>query len=394
MFGLTWLDLLLAISLVSFLVSGLRKGFFVTLGAIIGFLAGGIAAFYAIPLVSTWVANPGWRIFWIVASGLFFILIGQGIGMAIGARIRLWLNFPVLKSFDRLLGGIANTVMAALVISAIALSAATMGVPWVSQQIADSKVLGTIASWTPKPITNLVTEARSQVMGQTIPELFEPFAPQVAIEVPEPESLGAGVDAAAASVVKIIGTAYACGVNQSGSGFVLAPDRVMTNAHVVAGISEPSVTTQDGTVLSGSVVYFDSVADIAVLDVPGLGLEPLQRGKDLDRGDTAAFLGFPGGGSFRSMGSVVESLSTVEIQNIYGAEPTPLRIYQLAGKVEQGNSGGPLLDAKGKVVGMVFAKAKGGAEVGYALALEEIDRALAKSKDAREPVPTGACSPH
>lgn len=394
MLGLTWLDLLLIVSLISFLASGLRKGFFVTLGAIIGFLAGGIAAFYGIPLVSTWVANPGWRIFWIVASGLIFILIGQGIGMAIGARIRLWLNFPVLKSFDRLLGGLANTLMAALVISAIALSAATMGVPWVSQQVADSRVLTAIQAWTPKPITNFVTQARAQVMGQTIPELLEPFAPKVPIEVPEAESLGAGVDAAAGSVVKIIGTAYACGVNQSGTGFVFASDRVLTNAHVVAGISEPSVTTQDGRVLSGNVVYFDSVADIAVLAVPELGLEPLEFGKDLGRGDTAAFLGYPGGGSFRAMGAVVESLSTISIQNIYGAEPAPLRIYQLAGDVEQGNSGGPLLDSSGRVVGMVFAKAKGGAEVGYALALDEINAALDKSASSREPVPTGACSPH
>lgn len=394
MLGLTWLDWILLISLISFLASGLRKGFFVTLGAIIGFLAGGIAAFYGIPLVSTWVTNPGWRIFWIVASGLMFILIGQGIGMAIGARIRLWLNFPVLKSFDRLLGGIANTVMAALVISAIALSAATMGVPWVSQQIADSRVLSTIQTWTPKPITKFVTEARAQVMGQTIPELFEPFAPQIEAEVPEVESLGSGVDAAADSVVKIIGTAYACGVNQSGSGFVFAPDRVMTNAHVVAGINEPSVTTQDGRVLPASVVYFDSVTDLAVLQVPELGLEPLERGEDLQRGDTAAFLGYPGGGSFEAMGAVVESLSTVAIQNIYGAEPSPLRIYQLAGEVQQGNSGGPLLDARGKVVGVVFAKAKGDAEVGYALALDEVNQAIADSKSIREAVPTGACSPH
>ena len=95
------------------------------------------------------------------------------------------------------------------------------------------------------------------------------------------------------------------------------------------------------------------------------------------------------------MGAVVESLSTVSIQNIYGAEPTPLRIYQLAGKVEQGNSGGPLLDSRGRVVGMVFAKAKGGAEVGYALALEEINAALARIRPASATaVPTGACSPH
>ncbi|PQZ96309.1 serine protease [Arthrobacter sp. MYb227] len=394
MWGMTWLDFLLIISLIGFLVSGLRKGFFVTLGAIIGFLAGGTAAFFGIPLVSTWVSNPGWRIFWVITAGVVFILIGQGIGMAIGARIRLWLNFPVLKKFDRLLGGVANTVMASLVISAIAFSAATMGIPFVTQQVASSKVIGNIEKWTPEPVRNFIESARSTVMGQTIPELLEPFAPQLETEVPEESSLSDEVNVAAKSVVKIIGTAYACGVNQSGSGFVIAPERIMTNAHVVSGITEPAVTTRDGDVLSAKVVYFDSVADIAVLDVPGLDVKPLVRGGELGRGDIAAFLGFPGGGSFKAMGAVIESLSTISIQNIYGAEPTPLRIYQLAGDVEQGNSGGPLVDSKGNVVGMIFAKAKGGTQVGYALSLTEIDKAFSKASIFTEPVPTGACSPH
>ena len=394
MWGMTWLDFLLIISLIGFLISGLRKGFFVTLGAIVGFLAGGTAAFFGIPMVSTWVSNPGWRIFWVVTAGVVFILIGQGIGMAIGARIRLWLNFPVLKKFDRFLGGVANTVMAALVISAIAFSAATMGIPFVTQQVASSKVIGNIEKWTPEPVRNLIESARATVMGQTIPELLEPFAPQVETEVPKESALSDDVNVAAKSVVKIIGTAYACGVNQSGSGFVIAPERIMTNAHVVSGITEPAVTTRDGDVLAAKVVYFDSVADIAVLDVPGLDVKPLVRGEDLSRGDTAAFLGFPGGGSFKALGAVVESLSTISIQNIYGAEPSPLRIYQLAGDVEQGNSGGPLVDSQGRVVGMIFAKAKGGAQIGYALSLSEIDKAFSKATSFSEPVPTGACSPN
>lgn len=394
MWGMTWLDFLLIISLTGFLISGLRKGFFVTLGAIVGFLAGGTAAFFGIPMVSTWVSNPGWRIFWVVTAGVVFILIGQGIGIAIGARIRLWLNFPVLKKFDRLLGGVANTAMAALVISAIAFSAATMGIPFVTQQVASSKVIGNIEKWTPEPVRNLIESARATVMSQTIPELLEPFAPQIETEVPQESALSDDVNVAAKSVVKIIGTAYACGVNQSGSGFVIAPERIMTNAHVVSGITEPAVTTRDGDVLAAKVVYFDSVSDIAVLDVPGLDVKPLVRGEDLSRGDTAAFLGFPGGGSFKALGAVVESLSTISIQNIYGAEPSPLRIYQLAGDIEQGNSGGPLVDPQGRVVGMIFAKAKGGAQVGYALSLSEIDKAFSKATSFSEPVPTGACSPH
>ncbi|GAA4372847.1 MarP family serine protease [Paeniglutamicibacter cryotolerans] len=394
LFGFTWLDLLLLISLAGFLVSGLRKGFFVTLGAIAGFVAGGTAAFFAIPLVSTWVASPGWRLFWVIASAIVLILIGQGIGAAIGRRIRLWLNLPALRTFDRILGGVANTVVASLVISAIAYSVSTMGMPFISQQIASSQVLGTIKKLTPEPVESFIAQARSIVMGDTIPELFEPFAPTSNAPAPGEVLLGGAIERAAASVVKITGTALACGVNQSGSGFVAANDRVLTNAHVVSGIDDPVVNTQDGRALPATVVYFDEVADTAVLTVPGLSLAPLDLGRDLAPGDDATFMGFPAGGPFKAQGAVVESLRSVMVQDIHGQHPSLLKIYQLAAAVHQGNSGGPLLDAQGKVVGMVFAKAKGEAKVGYALSLQEIAPVVVQAGSRVSGVDTGACSAH
>ena len=393
-FGFGWLDVILLICLAGFLISGLRKGFFVTLGGIAGFVVGGIATFFAIPLVSTWVTAPGWRLFWVVATAVVLILMGQAIGSAIGARVRLWLNLPALKSFDRLLGGVANVAVAAVVVSAVAFSAATMGLPLLSQQIASSKVIQSIRDLTPNPVDTAMAQARSLVMGQTIPELLEPFAPTTVEAAPAELPDSPGVDAVASSVVKITGTAFECGVNQTGSGFVSATDRVVTNAHVVSGISDPVVNTQDGRALPARVVHFDSVRDLAVLAVDGLDLAPVPLGEDLSTGDTAVFMGFPAGGPFSVEPAVVQSLRTVSVQNIYGADPSPLQIYQIGAEVRQGNSGGPLLDPQGRLTGVVFAKAADGLEVGYALGLDEVEPLVRESASLTETVSTGACSVH
>lgn len=391
-FGVSWLDILLIVLFVGFLVSGLRKGLFVTLGGIAGFVAGGVATFFAIPLVSSWVQDAGWRLFWVVATAVVLMLLGHGIGVAIGARIRLGLNFPVLRSFDRVLGGVANVAVAGLVISAIAFSVATMGVPLLSQQIAGSQVIKTIRDVTPDPVTAVMAQARATVMGQTIPELLEPFAPVDDAEAPSTAPSTEALERAGESVVKITGTAFACGVNQTGSGFAAATDRVITNAHVVSGITEPVVNTRDGRALPASVVHFDTATDLAVLAVEGLGLDPIPVGEDLAKGDAGAFLGYPAGGPFRSEGATVQSLRTVMVQNIYGADPSPLEIYQLGAEIEQGNSGGPLLGRDGELAGVVFAKAKGDLAVGYALSLEEVEPVVDRATGYVDPVSTGACS--
>lgn len=393
-FGFSWLDILLLLSFVAFLVSGLRKGLFVTLGGVVGLVAGGIGAFYAIPFVSSWVSTAGWRVFWVIATAVVLVLLGHSIGVAVGNRVRLMLNFPVVKTFDRLLGGITNVVVAALVISAIAFSAASMGLPFLSQQIASSQVISTIRNVTPDPVSSAMAKARSVVMGQSIPDLIEPFAP-----VPDGAAADAEPDAAATnavedSVAKITGTAFACGVNQTGSGFVIAPDRILTNAHVVAGIAEPVVNTADGRALAARVVHFDASQDLAVLAVDSLDLKPVQEGHDLSTGDSATFMGYPEGGPFQAQGAVVQSLRSISVQNIYGADASNLEIYQLGADVKQGNSGGPLLDDSGKLVGIIFAKAKGDTDVGYALSLQEVGPVLKQASQYSETVSTGACSAH
>ncbi len=388
------LDLVVLFMLVLFFISGVRKGFFVTLGSIAGFVAGGVAAFFAIPLVSAWVSDPTWRLFAVIAAAVILIVAGQAIGAAIGNRIRLWLNLPALKGIDRLFGGIANTAVAALVISAIAFSVSSMGIGVVSQLISGSKVISAIRTATPDPVTRAMADARLLVMGRTIPELLEPFAPVTTAPTADSLPENAQLAQAAKSVVRIKGTAFACGVNQTGSGFVAAKNRVITNAHVVSGIREPVVETLSGEALPAQVVYFDAAKDLAVLSVENLNESPLSVGSPLGANEQAVFMGYPAGGPFSAEPATVQSMRNVSVQNIYGADPALMQVYQLAANVQQGNSGGPLMTQQGELIGVVFARAKDGLSVGYAIGMKEVQPVISKAESLTTAVSTGACSTH
>lgn len=391
LFGLTILDIVLILILLAYLVGGLRKGFLVTLGGIVGFVLGAIAAFLSVPFVSMWVPDPGWRLTAIIAVAVLLVILGHAMGSGIGRAIRRRLDFPPVRPVDRLLGGAANVAVAALVMSMLAFSISALGVPFVSQQIASSKVIQTIDSLTPAPVKSWLAQARSIAVQDGIPQVIDGVAPADPVPVPDAGADTAALNEAAESVVKIAGTAFQCGQNQTGSGFVIAPDRVMTNAHVVASVNEPVVEIPDGRVLPGRVVHFDPVHDIAVLAVEGLDVRPLPLGEELADGTLAAFQGYPAGGPFQSQPATVQGLSTVLVQNIYGADPEELEVYTLAADVEQGNSGGPLLDQDGRIAGLVFAKATDDVPVGYALSLDEIRPVIDNAMVYQETVSAGQC---
>ncbi|EMY34511.1 trypsin-like serine protease [Arthrobacter crystallopoietes BAB-32] len=391
LFGLTILDIVLILVLLSYLIAGLRKGFLVTLGGIIGFAIGAVAAFLAIPYVSMWVPDQGWRLTAIIAVAVLLVILGHAIGSGIGRSIRGRIDFPTVRPLDRLLGGAANLAVAALVMSMLAFSIGALGVPFVSQQIAASKVIQTIDSLTPAPVKTWLAQARSIAVQDGIPMVLDEAAPADPAPVPDASTDTPALNEAAASVLKIAGTAFQCGQNQTGSGFVIAPGRIMTNAHVVAGVNEPIVEIPDGRVRPARVVHFDPQRDIAVLAVEDLELQPLAVGDVLADGSLAAFHGYPAGGPFQSHPATVQGRSTVLVQNIYGADPSELEVYTLAADVEQGNSGGPLLDQQGRIAGMVFAKATDDVPVGYALTLEEILPVINDSMVYQETVAAGQC---
>jgi S1-C subfamily serine protease len=389
--GLTVLDIVLILALLSYLAYGLRNGFLVTVGGIAGFAAGAIAAFFAVPLVSGFVTDSGWRLTAIVAAAVALVVLGHGLGTMIGRQIRGAMRIKPLRAVDRLVGGAVNLAVSALVMSMLAFSIGSLGVPFVSQQLAESKVIRFIDGMTPDPVKATMAQLRSEVIGNGIPTLIEGLDQGQAVPVPDASTDTPALNRAAESVLKIAGTAYQCGQNQTGTGFVVSEDRIVTNAHVVAGVSEPVVEMADGGAMPGRVVYFDTQHDLAVLAVEDLPVQPLPLSTDLPSGSPAAFAGYPHGGPFQSRPATIQDITTVLVPDIYGSNPSPEEIYRLAGNVQPGNSGGPLLTTDGRVAGVIFAKATSDAEMGFAITMDDLNPVASQAASLSAPVSSGQC---
>jgi len=196
---------------------------------------------------------------------------------------------------------------------------------------------------------------------------------------------------AAASVVRVTGNAAGCGQNQSGTGFVVADGRVVTNAHVVAGVREPVIEQEDGKAVAGRVVYFDPIDDLAIIAVSGLDAQPLALSGVLAVGDEAVYDGYPFGGPFTTGAAKVLSVGPEQIEDIYGEAATPREIYSIAADIQQGDSGGPLLTPEGQVAGVVFAKSAGTSNLGYAMTVTELAPVVAQAAGLDSPVESGTC---
>ena len=201
-----------------------------------------------------------------------------------------------------------------------------------------------------------------------------------------------GVRDAASSIIKITGVATSCNRGQEGSGWVVARERVVTNAHVVAGMERATVRIHGtGRSYTGQVVVFDARRDLAVLAVPGLPADPLPQGPDLARGDSGVVAGFPLDGPYQLDAARVREVINARGSDIYGSAGTSREVYSLYAKVRPGNSGGPLLSTDGRVVGVIFAKSLDDANTGYALTMDEAKPVLNAATSAATPVDTGPC---
>jgi S1-C subfamily serine protease len=191
------------------------------------------------------------------------------------------------------------------------------------------------------------------------------------------------------SVVQVFGTA--CGLRVSGSGWVAADGTVVTNAHVVAGQDDTVVAPRGGgNRLDAVAVAVDAKNDIAVLRVRGLGLKPLAIAGEVKISEPGAIEGYPLAGPFQIRPARVGQTRVVLSQDAYGRGPVRRRIEAFRGKVQPGNSGGPIVDGAGQVAGTVFAQSVGGGpRGGYAVPNETVRRVLAS---AHGRVGTGPCA--
>ena len=388
--GSTILDLFLILLLVIALVNGYRRGLLQSLTGIIGAVAGGFAAFFVVPLVGGWIPAPEWRTPGTIAVAIVLVLIGHSIGAAAGGMVGRRKKRSPLGALNRVLGSAFAAAASALVASMVAFSIGALGIPFLSPAISSSSVVSSINEWTPDQLKALMAELRSVAVQQGLPRIVDAFTGPTP-DTAEADTSSPALAVAAQSVVRITGTAYACGQSQSGSGFVVADGRVITNAHVVAGVNQPVVETPSGEALAGEIVYFDPVDDLAVISVPGLGTSPLTVGNDLAADSGAVADGYPFGGPYVSDPAQVISLGTISVADIYGQDPTPRQVYTVASDVQQGESGGPLLSESGLVVGIIFAKASNTDNVGYALALDEVQPVINQASSLDTAVSSGTC---
>jgi S1-C subfamily serine protease len=384
------LDLLLVLTLLVFIGEGVRNGIARSFGAIVGVIVGGILAFLAIPLLAAAVSDSFWRVAVVVAVSVALLACGHAVGGFIGRSIserREEIGFG-----SRLAGGAANGVIAALSLALVAGGVSALGVPLFSQAISGSYVVRAIDAVTPPPVDALLARVRSAVLEEGLPAIGEALGGIVdSPGIPDVPTDTDPLTAAAQSVVRIGGTAFACGQNQTGTGFVVAADRIVTNAHVVAGVDQPIVEAPNGQTLEGRIVYLDPVDDLAIVAVDGLEAAPLELSADLTVGTEAVVEGYPFGGPFTRGAAEVLARSTEGIPDIYGGPRTSRDVYTLAAVVQPGNSGGPLLATDGRVAGVVFARSADDPELGYAMTNAELEPVASAASDLSAPVESGSC---
>jgi len=391
------IDLVLAVVIVSYAVSGWRQGLAVGALSLSGFLAGALLAMEIVPPLADGLDEGLQRTFTVLVSVLLFAWLGQLGGALLGARLRQHLTVRPAQVADQLLGMVAGVVAVVLVLWFVGGALRGSPAPQINRAVSSSKLLSSVDRYMPNELDILAENFRRAVAGSSFPRVFEGVAPETILPVPSPDPTAVPkrtIDIAERSIVKIVGDAAACGRGQEGSGAVVAPERVVTNAHVVAGVDAPTVQV-DGTGrrFPARVVLFDPQKDIAVLDVPDLGAPYLKLApRDLEHGDDAVVAGFPRNGPFSAGAARVRAVLSAIGEDIYGKPGVTREVYSLYANVQQGNSGGPLLDTSGQIVGIVFAKSLDDPLTGYALTVKEVRGDILAGIAAERPVSSGGCA--
>lgn len=390
------LDVVLLVAAAAFGYSGFRQGFIVGLLSLVGFLGGSVLALVLAPVVLD-AAEPD-RTQSLIAIGV--VLVSAGLGQllfaSIGHLLRRRITWAPARTGDSVIGA-AMSVLSLLLISWFFASALRPGpIPEISRQISDSSVVTAVDQVMPDKARTLFSSFRRVLDVNALPPVFGGLEPEnIRPVAPPAQSVvqSAVMRRAVSSVVEIRSTSTECGRRVVGSGFAYAPQYVMTNAHVVAGVRQPLVRIGGaGRKYAGRVVAYDPARDLAVLYVPDLPSAPLRFRAGAKRGDDAVVAGFPDGGPFQLGAARIRDTITARGPDIYHSRQVDREVFSLYADVEPGNSGGPLLSLKGEVYGVVFAKSLDDADTGYALTAKEAAPVVAKARAATKRVSTGSCA--
>ncbi|MFD2091625.1 MarP family serine protease [Blastococcus deserti] len=385
---------LIALALV-FALSGFRQGLLVSSTSILGFLGGAVlGAQLSGPVADRIDGSSVTRVFAALVVVLAAALLGQILAGAVGRAVRGRVTWEPAKMVDSAAGAVVSAVAVLLVAWMVASPLATSPFPQVASQVRQSALVQAVDQAVPDEVRNVYDNLRDAIDRRGLPDVLDPLTPTQVREVPAPDPalLDSPVVASVqGSVVKISGVAPSCSRQIDGSGFVYAPERVMTNAHVLAGVSDP-VVLAEGEEYDATPVYVDEDIDVAVLAVPGMDTLPLAFTADpAEAGDDAIIMGYPGGGPFYVGAARVRDRGEISGPDFRNTKTVVRDVYALFGTVRSGNSGGPLFATDGSVLGVVFASAIDDPDTGYALTGPQVAQAATVGSTATAPAETGPC---
>jgi S1-C subfamily serine protease len=388
------LDLLLLAFVALSAISGYRQGFVVGILSFVGLLGGALVGAQLAPVIAqhfTGTVQPfaGVMVVFAIAS---LGRIGAG---ALGAVVRRRLKWQPARTVDSVGGAVVSGLAVLLIGWFIGSSLLQAPFPAVARQVDGSRILTAVDRQVPTPVRAWFADFRKVVAGGGFPQVFGALGAEriLAVAPPNPAvALEPAIAKAAGSVVRVTGDARSCSRRIEGSGFVYVDGRVMTNAHVVAGVRNPQVQVGGtGPLLPATVVVYDPRVDVAVLEVPGLRAKPLAFGAALSPSADAVVAGFPEDGPYQTDAVRVRGAERARGPDIYQDAEVTRQIYAIRGSVQPGNSGGPLLDHDGAVAGVIFGKAINDDTTGYALTAEQVSAAAEAGRTASVPVSTQGC---
>ena len=378
--------------------TGFRRGLLRTVFGVIGLVVGASLTVIFLPRFLEYfeISQLPFRPY----SNLSILIFGASLGAFVFGKIAGLLRgalfiFPFLRFFDSLAG--LAVALAAVMVATWTLASALLDVrsESLAQQVERSMVYQILDENLPEQLKRFPEFMQGAINSSPLPGVFsnliqavETAAPEVT-PIPTPDL----VLTATKSVVKIDGIAESCNAAMTGTGFLVGPERVVTNAHVVAGVSEPYVSFAEGeSSYQGRVVAIDREIDAAVLYVPGLIGKPLSFIGPVEINDSSFIAGFPGGRGLSVSNAVIAANFSASGKDIDNQKEVIREVIVFGGKVSSGNSGGPLLSTDGQVYGVIFAADAVHDNTGYALAPGEVTSMISEAATKMESVDTGGCA--
>lgn len=384
-------DIAIVLLLIGACWRGQELGFIRQLLSTVGFFSGLLLGAFLEPHIIHLAHTAGGRILLTIGitfgTALLALTLGEFLGVLLKQRLQFqnWLD-RIDNGLGTVLGGLST--IALIWLSAIVLVA--LPYPSLQANIHSSSIISFVNHYLP-PAPNVVADLGHLITPNGFPNVFIGSEPSsTPTTLPTPAALAAAVAHDRQSIVKVEGEG--CGGIVEGSGFVVESDLIVTNAHVVAGIATPYVVDAHGT-HSATPIWFDPNLDLAVLRVHNLAGAPLTfSATTISHGTPGGVLGYPGGGPFTADTAAVLDMFTAVGRNIYNQGHTTRQVYAIQATVVPGNSGGPLVDLNGNVMGIVFATSTTTNNTGYALATPQVISELHQAETANSPVGTGTCA--